>query len=289
MHIDLSQVNLPSSAFKESHGYFVRDGKRLFRVKYLPQGEVQACLILCSPFAEEKVRTQRICVSWARTLASLGVGAVCFDYYGDGDSEGDFEEARFEDRLKDIRAVYNEARKETGATIMALCGFRWGATLAALVAEELNPDFLVLWEPVVDSNKYFHDHLRSHLASQMLTEGKVVRNREQLLKDLGGGEILSVEGYNLTGDFFFAASQAGLIGKQFVREGKTLIVQIAANPSRLRPELSALQTSMKNSALIGVPREFQWEKTEVWQPAPPQLFQTTLSFLEEHGFFRRVL
>ena len=289
MPTDLAKVNLPSPAFRETHGFFVREGKRLFRAEYLPSREVPSCMVLCSPFAEEKVRTQRIYVSWARTLASEGAAAVCFDYYGDGDSEGDFEDASFEDRLLDIKAVYQHARENTGARLMGLCGLRWGATLAALAAEELRPDFLVMWEPVVDANKYFHDHLRSHLASQMLTEGKVVRTREQLLKDLESGEVLTVEGYNLTGDFFFGASKAGLTGRQFVREGKTLIVQIAANPARIRPELTTLQSSIKGSAIASVAREFQWEKTEVWQPAPPQLFQTTLSFLNEHGFFGRVL
>jgi alpha/beta superfamily hydrolase len=289
MQIDLKNINLPNPAFQEAHGFFVRDGKHLFRADYLPRGETASCLVLCSPFAEEKVRTQRVYVSFARALASAGTGAVCFDYYGDGDSEGDFEDARFEDRLLDIKAVYQDACEQTGARRTALLGLRWGATLAALAAEELQPDFLVLWDPVVDTDKYFRDHLRSHLASQMLTEGKVIRNREQLIEDLKAGQVLTVEGYNLTGDFFFAASQAGLVSRTFARAGKTLVMQVGGIAGRIRPELTGLQAAMKDCTLQAVPREFQWDKTEIWQPAPPRLFEQTLNYLDEHGFFGRVL
>ncbi len=289
MQVDFKNVNMPSPAFREGHRFFEHDGKHLFRADYLPRGAVSSCMILCSPLAEEKVRTQRVYVSMARAIAAQGAAAVCFDYYGDGDSEGEFEDARLEDRLLDIKAVYRDAQAKTGARIMGLMGLRWGATLAALVAEELRPDVLVMWEPVVDSTRYFRDHLRSHLASQMLTEGAVVRNRDQLVKDLEAGEVLTVEGYNLTGDFFFTASKTGLTGHQFERDGHTLVLQISGNPAKIRPEYTELQTAMKNVTLKALPREFEWEKTEIWQPAPPLLFSETLGYLNANGFFGNVL
>jgi alpha/beta superfamily hydrolase len=289
MKVDLRNVNLPNLAYQEAHGFFVRDGKHLFRADYVPQGRAGSCLVLCSPFAEEKVRTQRVYVSFARALASAGAAAICFDYFGDGDSEGDFEAARLDDRLLDIKVVYRDACKRTGARRTGLLGLRWGATLAALAAEELQPDFLILWEPIVDTDKYFRDHLRSHLASQMLTEGKVIRNREQLIEDLKAGEVLTVEGYNVTRDFFFAASRSGLANRTFARAGKTLVMQIGGIAGKIRAELTGLQAAMKDCTLQAVPREFQWDKTEIWQPAPPQLFEQTLNYMDEHGFFGRVL
>jgi len=289
MQTDFKNINLPNPAFQEAHGFLVRDGRHLFRAEYVPQGKIDSCLVLCSPFAEEKVRTQRVYVSFARAVASAGAGAVCFDYYGDGDSEGDFEDARFEDRLLDIKAVYQNACEQTGARRTALLGLRWGATLAALAAEELQPDFLILWDPIVDTDKYFRDHLRSHLASQMLTDGKVVRTREQLIEDLKAGEVLTVEGYNLTRNFFFAALESGLVSRTFARAGKTLVMQIGGIAGKIRPELTGLQEALKDCIVQAVPREFQWDKTEIWQPAPPRLFEQTLNYLEKHGFFGRVL
>jgi alpha/beta superfamily hydrolase len=289
LSIDLKKINLPSSVFSEKHGFFCRGGKHLFRVDYLPEAGADSSLVLCSPFAEEKVRTQRIYVSLARALAALGIAVSLFDYYGDGDSEGEFSKARFEDRLDDIRAVSADLQKSTGASRTGLLGLRWGGTMAALAAVDVQPDLLVLWEPVVDTEKYFRDHLRSNLASQMLIQGKVIRTRDQLIEDLRAGEIVTVEGYDLTGEFFFAASEAGLKDSLPRIRAKTLLVPIVRNPTRLRPEHTRLQSDLAECQLVAVPREFEWEKTDSWQPAPPQLFTETINFLDSHGFFRRVL
>jgi uncharacterized protein len=282
---DLKNINAPNLAIIEKHQYYIRDGKHLFTAEYLPIGDMKAGVILCAPFAEEKVRTLRIYVSLARTLASLGVGTICFDYFGDGDSEGHFEEATFEDRLADIGAIYRYFKEKNSLRKIGLMGLRWGGTLASLISEELQPKFLILWEPVVDTSKYFYDHLRSYLASQMLIEGKASKNRDDLIKEMEAGQAVTVEGYNLTGKFFFKARENGLKGRKFSFQSQTLIVQIAPNPSRIRPELEELKAAFTNCDLVAIPREFEWEKTETWQPAPPRLFGETLSFLEKNEIF----
>ncbi|MCX6830393.1 MAG: alpha/beta hydrolase [candidate division Zixibacteria bacterium] len=287
MQIDLNNINAPNEKVLEKHGYFEREGKHLYCAEYLPASGAESGFVLCSPFGEEKVRTLRVYVSFARALASLGVAVICFDYYGDGDSEGNFEEATFDDRTADIRAIYNDFRTKHALKKMGLMGLRWGGTLAALLSEELQPETLILWEPVIDTAKYFYDHLRAFLASQMLIEGKVTRNREELIKELEGGKILTVEGYNLTGRFFFGAREATLKGRKYDYRGNSLIIQISPSPGKIRPELEELKSNLGNSELVSLPREFEWEKTETWRPAPPQLFGETFNFLDKNGFFGR--
>jgi len=285
--MDFSTVNQPNQAITEEHGYFTRDSKHLFYALYLPEKETKTGIILCSPFAEEKVRTLRIYVSFARVMASLGVATLCFDYYGDGDSEGDFEMIPFADRLIDINGAVNFLKEKTSVEKFGLLGLRWGATLAALSVENLSPDFLILWEPIVNCSKYFYDLLRTNLASQMLIDGKVKKTREMLIQEMEEDQPVSVEGYLLRKEFFFEARENGLVDKKFDYNGKTYITQIAKNVTRIRPELEKLRDSFPNAELVPFPKEFEWEKTDVWQPAPPQLFESTINFLDKNGFLGR--
>lgn len=285
-YLDLKTINSPDAGVTEEHGYILRDGKHLFCASYIPTSGADLGVVLVSPFAEEKVRSLRIYVSMARALAQLGMGVLYFDFYGDGDSEGEFEEASFADRLADIKAAADFLTGKIGVKRIGLLGLRWGATLAALVSDEISPEFLILWEPVIDTDKYFFDHLRSNIASQMILEGKVVKNREALAAELEAGGAISVEGYMINGGFFVDARKNGLIGKSLDFGGKTMIVQISRNTMKIRPELAELKDAFKDSELVAVPKEFEWEKTETWNPAPLELFKVTFDFLARQRFIR---
>jgi len=284
--VDLKTINHPHPGVIEEHGYLIRDRKHLFYASYLPRGGAGRGIILVSPFGEEKVRTLRIYVSLSRALALLGMSVLYFDYYGDGDSEGDFADASFGDRLEDIKAAGDYLRGKTGMQKVGLLGLRWGATLAALVSREMAPEFLILWEPIIDTDRYFFDHLRSNIASQMILEGKVVKNREALVEELEAGGSISVEGYTIDGGFFVEARKNGLLGKSFAYDGKTLIIQISRNTEKIRHELSELKNAFGSAELAAVSKEFEWEKTETWNPAPAELFNSTFDFLVRNGFLQ---
>ena len=110
-YLDLANVNDPDPEIIENQGYIERDGKHLFYTSYTPERGGKYGIVLVSPFAEEKVRTLRIFVSLSRALAKLGMTVLYFDYFGDGDSEGDFEEASYEDRINDIKAAYDALKR----------------------------------------------------------------------------------------------------------------------------------------------------------------------------------
>ena len=57
---------------------------------------------------------------------------------------------------------------------------------------------VVLWDPIMDGEEYFGALLRSNLATQMATQGKVTRTREALTKAMLDGETVIVDGYGLT-------------------------------------------------------------------------------------------
>jgi alpha/beta superfamily hydrolase len=282
--IDFKEINAPSDTITEAQGYMIRDGKHLFYSLYKPVSGSGRGVVIVSPFAEEKVRTLRILVTLSRALAKLGMTVMYFDYYGDGDSEGDFEEASFGDRIADIKAAANFMKETEDLQKVGMLGLRWGATLAGLLSDEIKPAFLIMWEPIVNTEKYFFDHLRSNVASQMLLDGKVSKNRQALVEELEAGAVVTVEGYNISGRFFVEARNNGLSRRQFEYDGKTLIVQISRNKAKVRPELAGLHDAYKNSEIAAVDKEFEWEKTETWNPAPPELFNVTFEFLAKNGF-----
>ena len=283
--LDFTKVNSPNELIVEEHGFFTRDGKRLFYAAFAPSTKPSAGVIFCSPFAEEKVRTVRVFVSFARALASLGIASLCFDYFGDGDSEGNFEDATFDDRILDTEAAHKFLKEKYALDNIGIIGLRWGATLAALCSDRLKPHFLVLWEPVTDSRKYFYDYLRLNVASQLLNEGKVRKNRDDLVKDLEGGGSIVVEGYVFTSQFYVKAREHELAGTAFSHKCPTLIVQIQKNTAVIRQDLVDLKGAAGCAEIVAVPKEFEWEKTEKWMPTPPGLFGATLEFMEKNELF----
>jgi hypothetical protein len=58
--------------------------------------------IFVDAFAEEKLWSQRVMVSFARKMALLGYPVLRFDVMGHGDSDGEFKNATIPSILSDI-------------------------------------------------------------------------------------------------------------------------------------------------------------------------------------------
>ena len=87
----------------------------------------------------------------AAQLARAGHYAFRFDYFGTGDSGGDYADASLAAWRQDIGDAIDECRRRTRAADVALVGLRLGAVLA-LGASGRRKDVrsLVMWNPVVD-------------------------------------------------------------------------------------------------------------------------------------------
>src|SRR5689334_5188820 len=145
-----------------------RDGQRLFGV--LHHGAAAGlAVVVCAPLFDEKLWSHRVFVNFARYCAARGVSVLRFDYYGDGESEGRFEDASVSTRLRDIQDAIEFCRRETGAARVVLVGLAYGATLALRAALETSAQVagVVAWSPVIDGKRYINDILRAHLSAQM--------------------------------------------------------------------------------------------------------------------------
>jgi len=191
-----------------------RDGRRLFAILHRPASHAsqRPAFLFCHPFAEEKKNSHRCLVDVARAMAAKGAAVLRLDFFGCGDSEGDFGESTIATRLADIRAGLAALRREFPESEIGLLGLRLGATLAAVVAgEDTSIRHSVLIEPVLEGRAYFAADLRRMLIRQMMTDGRSRLDRREILARLESGEgQLDFDGYTVSaGAFSSSRSRPG--------------------------------------------------------------------------------
>lgn len=137
--------------------FFGSSRRRLFGV-YTPAAEIEGAsgaVVLCQPWGTEYIHAHRAMVRLGETLSRTRFHVLRFDYYGSGDSGGEFGEVDLEGWRSDIRTAAEECLSMSGASRVSLVGLRIGANLAADVARDLaDLDALVVWNPIVDGAAY---------------------------------------------------------------------------------------------------------------------------------------
>ena len=74
--------------------------ENLFTIIHRPlHEEIKGLFVFCHPFAEEKLWSHRVYVSFARALAAKGFVVARFDLRGYGDSDGEFIDISVEQHL----------------------------------------------------------------------------------------------------------------------------------------------------------------------------------------------
>jgi uncharacterized protein len=183
----------------ETPEFFVNSrGQRLFSVLHLPDAPAtDFAVVYCAPLFEEKLWSHRIMVNFARYLATLGITVLRFDYFGDGESEGRFEEASVSTRVQDIVDAAQHCLKRSGVSRVHLLGLGYGATLAIAASDHDGVDRVMAWAPVFDGERYAGELLRAHLTSQMVVHRKIIHDREALIAQILSGQCVNLEGYEI--------------------------------------------------------------------------------------------
>ena len=232
----------PKKNIKLEPFYFSMENCKLFGIVHLPRKRKYCAyaVVFCNPFGEEKINSHRFFFNYANELAELGILVMRFDYWGTGDSSGNFEDATFETRTRDILRACEVCREKYNCEKVILLGLRIGANLA-LKASSLVGYHCIAWAPVPDPYHYLFDFLRINLTTQTSTYKKIIRNRNELIKDLKNGEIVSVDGYLLTWNLFAEAhdfSLSSIISIPFRKD--TLLLDIVKNVNRPTKKLHEL-------------------------------------------------
>jgi len=185
-------------------------------------------VIFCDSIGSEKYFSHRVLVNFARLLQANGYVAFLFDYYGNGDSEGDFESTRLESYLSDTKEAIEFLTQETKVEEVYLLGLRLGAVFASLVAaKEIGVEGLVLWSPVIDVGEYLYDSLRSNLTIQGIVHKRIKFNRAQLIEQIKNNTPVVVEGYVMVKDFYQSLFDINLKTIRLRPESRVLLVEIS--------------------------------------------------------------
>lgn len=267
--------------------YFFDGGTRqLFGVLHRCELAKDTGFVFCHPFMEEKLWAHRVFVHMARQLAARGYPVLRFDCRGNGDSDGEFSTTTMADYLTDISTAIGELRHQVPEIgKIGLLGLRLGASFALEVARqhELTGP-LVLWEPIINGDRYSQEILRSNLATQMAINGKVHISREQLVENMRKGEFVDVEGYEFSWPVFDSLRRFNLeLGGQFNVKSSTLILQTVKNVKQpLHKDVVALGESLGGWATVDkVVEEPFWREIQTYYGSAPKLEQRTLDWLEK--------
>ena len=280
----------PREILEEPFFYNGNNNYRLFGVLHFPycneKQKQKYGVVLCAPFAEEKLWSHRVFVDFARKLAKEGYTVLRFDYMGHGDSEGEFENSTVATRLSDIKSSLAVIRKKSNVRKIGLLGLRLGAALAAISSESISDiEFLILWEPVIKVEAYLQQCLRSNLATQMAIHKKILRNRKELTGDLNNGKPVNIDGYMFSGDFYQQAAGIDLVKYDINFSKPVQIIQIAKNrKSPLKKDIKELfelkykDVNQLNELSKAVEEPF-WSELKTYYQNAPDLFDKTCSWL----------
>jgi len=130
-------------------------------------------VVLCGTLGYEQISAYRGWRQLAADLSAAGHPTLRFDYPGEGDS-ADPEAPGIEGLVAAIRRAVRFLREEAGVDEIVLVGLRFGATLAALAAEEADIDRLVLLAPFASGRAYLREMTMRMKAIDQLPDGRPV-------------------------------------------------------------------------------------------------------------------
>ncbi len=145
-------MKIKTSPFTETPVAFRSQGKQLIGIWH--HGQSKKLVLLCHGFTGNKVEGKRIFVEAARVFAEEGIDAFRFDFFGSGDSEGEFADSSMTINLANLNDAFVWVR-DKGYEAIAVLGLSMGGATAVLAAAQLPIHAVVTWSAVPDMKKLF--------------------------------------------------------------------------------------------------------------------------------------
>ena len=107
-------------------------------------------VVLFHGFTGNRMESHWMFVKCSRALAQAGVASLRFDFYGSGESDGEFREMSLRGEIADGRAAVAFLRGQTGIDPerVGLLGLSLGGAVAAALAPSVQAKAVVLWSAV---------------------------------------------------------------------------------------------------------------------------------------------
>jgi len=178
--------------------YLSSDFGQCFVVHYSPVDDdvkINESILIIPPFAEELNNSRRMIADQARLLAGEGFDVLCLDFFGTGDSQGEFVEASWDIWIENLHKAYAWLI-EVSSTVHFLT-VRTGSLLAVdfLSKYSLDVKDVVMWQPVVSGELFIKQLLRIRIASQAFRGIK--ETSQALLDELEVRDVIEISGYEI--------------------------------------------------------------------------------------------
>ncbi|HOK56270.1 MAG TPA: prolyl oligopeptidase family serine peptidase [bacterium] len=124
---------------------------KLFGVIHIPEKEKSPGIVLFHGFTGNKCESHFIFTKLARKLCREGFSVLRFDFYGSGDSEGNFYEMTLETEMKDGEKAleFFKTFDFVDREKIGVCGLSMGAVTAVYVVHKFKEvKGLCLWSPL---------------------------------------------------------------------------------------------------------------------------------------------
>ncbi|MBN1967394.1 MAG: alpha/beta fold hydrolase [Anaerolineae bacterium] len=126
-----------------------------------PDGESSApVIVLLHGFTGQHIEDHRLYVQMGRHLADAGFAALRFDFYGSGDSDGDFEDFTVQTEVNDAAAALDWIGQQPGldAARIGVVGLSMGGAVTALLAgRDPRVKAAVFWNSLALPDRHFHE------------------------------------------------------------------------------------------------------------------------------------
>jgi hypothetical protein len=248
----------------ERVGYIDTEEGRIFGFTNLPAGDVRGAVVICSPFQAEGVAIYRKEVLLARALVKRGLAVQRFHYLGTGNSTGDDADIDLESLVRNSRAAADNIAQLSGQDRVAFVGTRLGAVVATAAAPPTAP--LVLWEPVIDTRRYFRDVLRSNLMRDLKQQRTGGPTTAQLIETLEKEGVVDVLGYEIHASFYRSMLEADVFSDVAKEPRPILVVDLTSGPAAFEKQVAEWRDAGSPVDTFSVPEGTAWWfSSKPWQ------------------------
>lgn len=168
------------------------------------QGSTDKVVVFVPPFAEEMNKSRRMVTLLSQALAQQNISTYCFDLYGTGDSQGEFEQASWSLWKADLKEILLRVNSIHPGAAIHLVALRLGGLLVNdclntyPLLQQLNLALLCYWNPVFKPQQYINQFLRMRLAADMINAGNSENSLPQIRQSLVEQGTTEVAGYTLS-------------------------------------------------------------------------------------------
>ncbi len=194
------------------HPFFlsVAEG-RLFCIYHEPVLPVRGNVLVVPAFNEEMNRCRSMVTMQAQELARHGIGTLVVDLFGTGESDGQYNDARWELWLDNVRQARKWLDNRPGGCA-ALLGIRLGVPLAfESIVGDMHAPAVIAWQPVIDGKQYLTQFMRMRIAGNMDRTDIPKETSNTLRATLSEGNSIEIAGYEIHPEMAVALDKVRLV------------------------------------------------------------------------------